>query len=59
MALAATVSASGGAAGYAQHFLIAGDQVPVFIQVADDLDGGLANFRAQAQRADLPHQVIG
>ena len=44
--------------GDAQHFVVAGNQVAVFVQVADDLLGGLAHFAAQAQRTQLPGQMV-
>ena len=42
-----------------QQFFVAGDQISVFVQIADDQFGGLAHFAAQAQRAQLPGQMVG
>ena len=43
----------------AEKLFVAGDQVSVFVQVADDQVGGFAHFGAQAERAQLPGEVVG
>src|SRR5579883_1611884 len=45
--------------GDAHQLVIAGNEVTVFVQVADDQFGGLAHSGTERQRAQLPHQVVG
>src|SRR5581483_4390276 len=44
---------------HAQQLIIAGNQVSVFAQVADDQFRSLSDSGAHRERSQLPHQVIG
>ena len=42
-----------------EQLFVAGDKVSIFVEVADNQVRGFAHRGAQAQRAELPCQVIG
>ena len=42
-----------------QQFLVAGNQIPFFVQISNDHFGGLVYRRTHRNRAQLPQQVVG
>ena len=43
----------------AQQLVFGGDQVAVFVEIADDQLGGAVHVFFHVQRAQLPHQMVG